>query len=195
MERFCEQCRENNGKKRARVPDLFGGYVEQLVMCDHGAAERMTPVGEGVAKLLLQLNPAARLIRTIILQHRGEANAITLAEIVNQVWPEPIRRERGWSDASTARAVKEHVSELVVLCRMQIASSRDIRHPGYYMIETEDELNRARAHTLQHCRAWLARLKVYDPKGTAIRELYGQEQFPVMPSGSQKAGVRSQEAP
>ena len=127
-------------------------------------------VGEGIPKLLESLNPAARQVRAIILEHRGEEMPVTVREIAARLWPNSEPKEL----PNRERAVKAAVSELVQLGKMLIGSSRDAKRPGYFIIETAEELDRQRTHCLQHVRAWVRRFRALDPDGAAARELYGQ---------------------
>ncbi len=161
----CETC-QGVGYVSVEVKRPDGSVTSYAKPCDHGRGAGATAggfmrAGEGVAQLLDNLSPIARRVRAIILTHRGEASPVTVAEISAAL---------GIDD----RSVKQAVADLTTLGKMLIGSSRDSTRPGYFLISSDDELNRQRTHCLHHVQAWLARLKVYDPNGAAARELYGQ---------------------
>lgn len=174
----CPHCSGSGWK-----PVLVDG-VERFVVCACRVRARameakkhpggFVPVGEGIPRLIAELNPIARMVRGIVLEHRGESNPVTIAEIAAKLWPDRIPNSLSRIPANEERAIKQGVCDLRTLGKMLIGSSRDPQRPGYFLIETQDELNRQRTHCLRHIRAWLRSLKSFDPDGTAARELYGQ---------------------
>jgi len=166
LDPYCDDCRERGGYRRVRVPDGRGGTYEALRECRHGESgvenreSGFKAIGEGIPKLIEGLNPIARAVREIIGEHRGENNPVTIAEIAAKV-------------KRSDRDIKQAVADLILLGKMLIGSSRDAK-PGYFLIESGEELNRQRAHCLHHLRAWAKRFKALDPDGSAAQELYGQ---------------------
>lgn len=175
----CPLC-SNTGFMPVMVADGSGRMARAMKPCvcrtrQRAEREKQQPggferIGEGLPRAIDEMcrNPLAKMVREIILAHRGEQNPVTVREIAQKLWPE---------DAATPaheRAVKQMVSDLTTLAGMLIGSSRDPKKPGYFLIETADELDRQRTHCLHHLRAWARRFKALDPDGSAARELYGQ---------------------
>jgi hypothetical protein len=149
-----------------------GGFIRagEIARISVPAAEEITP-SDGIryaAGRAASLEHPDREVAAIILDHRGENHPVTIAEISAMLWPGEPTKER------EIKKIVARLSDPQGPARLLIASSRRADSPGYYLITNQEELDRARAHTLQHLIAWARRLRAFKPSRQECEEIYGQ---------------------
>lgn len=179
MAERCEYC-GGTGWAKYTGKDRFGQEREfvKLCVCQTRAKaeeEKKHPGGFRSAREIAERLPGVMTgtdlgIAQIIERHQGEANAIALRDLAENLWPE---EWRSGNRETIEREIKASVSRLSTLGKMLIGVSRQKPY-GYYLIRNAQELDANRARCIQHVRAWVRRLRALDPDGSAARQLYGQ---------------------
>lgn len=145
---------------------------------NHQIAESQIEQSEGIryaAARAAALDHPDREIAAIILNHRGRARAIRLAEIAETLWPDE------WSNRTSQKTIERQIKAAVARLsdpegqgRLLIGVSRDPERAGYYLIQNAAELDENRIHAWHHVRAWLRRWQAFKPTREEARKLYGE---------------------
>jgi len=117
------------------------------------------------------LSPADREIARLISTRRGAAQAITIEEIAQLIWPNDWSQSEG-ERASIARGIKASVRRLR-RAGFKIGSSRQ-EPPGFFMITNPQELAATVRPLLNQAIDQLRTIEALTGKQYYVRELAGQ---------------------
>jgi hypothetical protein len=131
-----------------------------------------SPIADQLPRALLSVfTDVDKRVAAMVMERRGEANALPIREIVAALWP------AGGEDPSCPfdppRTVKDSVERLRDLGKLKIAGTRKGKG-GYYVPASAQE---AQAYASQCFQEAYKRLKtglLFDPKRNWVREMNGQ---------------------
>jgi hypothetical protein len=150
----------DKGGSFERVDQIAGRVQPSL-----GRESRPYMETAGAAAIVANLTYPAREVGAIILDHRGEANAISIAEIAQMLWTQA-------SHAAAERAIKAAVRELR---RAGVkVGSRRTEPVGYFMIQTTQELSATVRPLLRQAVDELRTIEALTGRGFFTAELEGQ---------------------
>ena len=185
----CSQC-GGNGWYSVERPDGRGGYVSALARCEHGRngaapAGGFTPISSLTHQLIESLENAAltpndKRIAALVRTHIGQANALRIREICEEMWPEEMADPKQFD--RLARAVKESVERLRTFARLPIAATK-VPPYGYFIPQTAEEWDAAFDRYVQEGIKSFLLARLFKPQADLVQALRGQLELGTCDSG------------